>query len=330
MATETGNAGADALSGDGNAGTGEGQGPEDRQGQDAAAGNEGGQGGQPGEGGRPGEGGPGESKSFFDGLEGEHLELVKRKAWDQDPNFGRDQLLEAYRNLESLKGSDVVSKPRLDDAEKRAEWFREHGGALPDAKQYAENIARPKLPEGMQYDEALEGKVYEAAAKAGVPAWAVGELYGVFAEHMGEAFSKAQGDAKEAEAAFQRDALTEWGGQKDQNIQMAGAAAQELVGEILGIKDAEGQGAVFEKLNGALGDFEVVKFFHGLARKMGNDKLETGGGSGFGQSPADARAELERLKGDKDFMAAVTDVSAQGHKDAVARWQRLHQQAAGA
>ena len=121
-------AGADALS----------NGGADDPNKGAGAGNEGGLGGgaDQGAGGQDGGKGAGADegakkpagqqagKGFFDGLEGDLAELVNRKAWGQDPDFGRDQLLEAYANLEKLKGTDVVEKPRLDDAAKRAEWFR--------------------------------------------------------------------------------------------------------------------------------------------------------------------------------------------------------------
>jgi len=86
--------------------------------------------------------------------------------------------------------------------------------------------------------------------------------------------------------------------------------------------------ALWDKLDkaGLTRDPEVINFLGEIGRMAGEDHLVDGSSrAGFAFSPAEARSEINTLKGDKNFMSAYTDSRHPGHKDAVARLNKLYQ-----
>jgi hypothetical protein len=91
-----------------------------------------------------------------------------------------------------------------------------------------------------------------------------------------------------------------------------------------------GSDTLLEKLekSGLANDPEVVRMFI----KLGEGMLEdSAGGSGDGlllQTATQATQEINALKGDKDFQTALNTKNHAGHKAAVEKWLKLHEQAA--
>lgn len=124
--------------------------------------------------------------------------------------------------------------------------------------------------------------------------------------------AEAKATAQAQLAADTKALKTEWGAAFDKNASIVDAVATQL-----GF-DAEKVVALREVLGAAA----TMKMFHSIGTAMGEDKFIGGGGGKFGgaMSPAQAQAEINTLKADKDF---VTRLMA-GNVDAQKKWNDLH------
>jgi hypothetical protein len=69
-----------------------------------------------------------------------------------------------------------------------------------------------------------------------------------------------------------------------------------------------------------------IKALGKIGKLAGEDTLVTGSKQGFDitKTPAEAGAEIRALRGDKEFMARYDDKGHPGHKDAVAKMEKLY------
>lgn len=167
-----------------------------------------------------------------------------------------------------------------------------------------------KGPEGVKLNDDLIGRLRESAVKHGAPKGAFEGLVGDFIQ--------AQLDEAATETKRQDDLaaakLKEWGGKRDEQVAHVNSAMRSL-----GLSSADGQA-----LRGALGADRALDLLAKLGAGMAEDTLLTGGKGRFGVSPAEAQAEIDRLKADPEF---VKKVAIKGSAER-ARWDRLNQAAA--
>lgn len=230
---------------------------------------------------------------------------VQNKGWDNP-----QKAVESYRNLEKLLGADkannAVILPKADS--KPEEW-----GAFYD------RLGRPTGPDGYKIAPPNEGN--DAFAK---------EIAGKFHElgltkTQGEAMSqwfneRFQQGAESAQAmkaqAFQADdgALRqEWGAAYTQNLSTAQQAARALG------MDADS----IQKIADALGHKATMNLFQGIGARMSEDAFVAPGvpqGFKSAMTPAQAKAEIQSLMTDKDFVAKYTG----GNTDARNKMAQLH------
>jgi hypothetical protein len=74
----------------------------------------------------------------------------------------------------------------------------------------------------------------------------------------------------------------------------------------------------------AIGAPRVLKLFHNIATKIGEQALPAAGGAApMAMTPGQARAERLRLEADKDWLKTFTDARDPQHAGAVARRTQL-------
>ena len=229
--------------------------------------------------------------------------FVQNKGW-KDPN----SLVESYRNLEKLNGSqDKLLKLPNDDAD-TAGWdsiyTRLGKPAKPDGYGLkGEKGADPEFA-GWASDAFHKANITEKQAKALIENW-----NGRLASQKQAEGEKMASTVKNDELALRKD----WGMAYEQNVNLARRAARDF-----GIDAKQ-----MDKMSEAMGPANAAKFFHRLALSG----VEPGFVSGNGQAsdamltPAMAKSQINALKADPEFAKKY----AAGNAEAKAKMQRLHQ-----
>lgn len=254
---------------------------------------------------------------WTDGIQDQGLrEWAVNKGYHKSaPHEVAPQILQHYHSLEKLFGADkagnAVILPNWDAAD-------EAGVAAQNA--FFDRIGRPKegkdydlaAPQGVTLDPEIEKWSRDTFHKIGLTAKQATALSKEYqALEAAKAHAEQQADVQRF-AAEDKALKTEWGAAYADKIAKASAAAKAL-----GIK-----GEVIDALQSKAGYSDVMKMFSNIAEKLGEDKLITGDSTGGGagkMTPAEAKAELDRLSRDKEWMAAFMDKSHPNHKAALER-----------
>jgi len=241
------------------------------------------------------------------GLSEDSIAFAKQRGWE-NPH----QLFESYRNLEKLQtgSKDIVALPGVDADEDTMNQFYDRLGRPSDPSQYGFETPENADPELMEWfgNTAHRYGLSEKQAKGLFNEW--NEMTGAKMENL-EHEMKVQGENDI------NNLKKEWGADYDKMVNAGRLAANGLgYGE-------EQLSALEEKM----GTGEMLKLFATLGSKMGEDSFATGNesGSGFGTSPAQAKAQMDELRTDSQFMDAYMS----GDKAAVAKMQKLMEIAHG-
>lgn len=228
--------------------------------------------------------------------------FVQNKGW-KDAN----SLVESYRNLEKLNGSqDKLLKLPSDDADV-AGWdsiyTRLGKPAKPDGYKLAgEKGADPDFA-GWAQDTFHKANLTEKQAKALIEGW------------NGRLATQTQASAEKMASILKDDEMTlrkDWGLAFEQNRNLARRAARDF-----------GVEKQMDAISQAMGPANAAKFFHRLALS-GVEPGFVSGGSGPSDAmltPAMARSQINALKQDREFSKKY----ASGDATARAKMERLHQ-----
>lgn len=237
------------------------------------------------------------------------------KGWAQNKGFKEPtDALNSYRNLEKLMGADkagrtVVLPAKWDDAAEVGAFY--------------EKLGRPKDPGG--YTMPKEGVDADMAKwaqstfhEAGLTPRQAELVIGKWQEMIGGKTAATQ-EAYQARVAQESEALKgEWGAAYNDKLAQAKAAAKSF-----GV-DSE----TVDKLENALGFGGLMKFFAEIGARMGEDKMVSGTTSGSfngAMTPEQARTEIQRLRGDSEFVRRYVA----GDADSRMKMERLHRWAFG-
>ena len=274
----------------------------------------GGEGG--GEGG--GESGGGES-TFAGGLSGElrnHPGLSKFA--------DGDAIGSSYLELEKALSKQGVRVPDEDSGPEHVAEYRKAIG-VPDAVEgyaFQDNV---KVPEGLEWNNEVQGKMLGVMHEAGMTAGQVHAVSQAFLDQQGEIYTQAVTDARSAKNSAEKELRGEWGSAYEQNVEGATTAMKHLFGE------------EFKSVaTTQLADGTMLGNHSGFLRAMaevGKDYSEhklhgMGDRTRHTMSPKDAQMELTKLSGDKDFQRVLFDKLDPGHQAAVDRRQNLYAMAA--
>lgn len=219
-------------------------------------------------------------------------------------------------DTKSMVGANVIKLPGEKATEQELNDFYSKLGRPADATAYTPTV-QPKV------ENLLDKPVLEAMQtqfhKLGL---SEAQGKGILDAYMGILNTGFEASEAQQTATREQGVATlkqEWGPQFDNNVKTAQLALRQLGGdELVAEINASGFG----------NNVAFIKFMHTVGMKLLDDSAVGGeGGGAFGGTPMAAQAELERLKLDNEFQAALNTQAHAGHKAAVDKWLDLHKKA---
>lgn len=198
-------------------------------------------------------------------------------------------VVQAYVHAQKAIGADkiVVPKDGVWDDEARTRL-----GIPKDATGYT--VKRPEnLPRGLDYDEKFEGAAKAVAHKLGLLPSQVQGLVEFYTGYQSEGFTAVQSANHKATEDAASALKTEYGAAYDAKLAQAQRAARYFGGD-----------ALVQVLNstGVGNNPDVIRAFAKIGTLMGEDPLKTGQAAGFNLTPAEARAEANKLMSHEAYM----------------------------
>lgn len=226
---------------------------------------------------------------------------------------GFTALAKSFVNAQKMVGMDKIVRPKPDSPKEVWDAFYEAAGRPQTAADY--KLELPDNLKELKLDDSKLEKWKTLFHESGVPQGAFGKIMTEYLSHAtAEEQAAAQTKQQQEEAAF-NSLRQEYGDSADANFNMAGAFVAQYGGE---------EAQKFFKESGLGNNPTLIKIFVKAAQAVMEDKAA---GEGMGQFMTDktrAQAEIKQLKADKDFQGKLLDRSAVGHKEALVRWQNLH------
>lgn len=218
----------------------------------------------------------------------------------EDPLDATAKLLDMERAAKAkLKASpeSLIRKP--EEGQSLAEW-RKANADLFDIPEGPDGykIEKPEgWPKEAKWDEGLEGAMREVAHKHGADNALVQDITNMFAQNVADRAAEAEAEFAAANTEMRAALEKDWGDQLDARLERAGRGATALAQQAgLGENEILQLSNVLEK---NLGHANVIKIFDAAGAALAEDTLASGGaGSGVGQTPAEARAELAQMQSD--------------------------------
>ena len=223
--------------------------------------------------------------------------------------------LKAYRSAVTLIGRDPESLLPIPKAGDEAGWNQtwQKLGRPDSADKY--NL-KAGIPDGMNVDQDFMknvGGIFHTAGLTADQAQRVAEGYNKLSIARQQ---QAEKDALANVTADKAALVKEWGGGYDRQMTMAAAAVRELnfsQDEVSALQEVLGYKGVMTKMAELGARLSDPNFVSGNS----TDKF-TGT-----MTPAEANAEITRLKMDTGFVASLQDRNHAAHKENKAKWSRL-------
>lgn len=215
-------------------------------------------------------------------------------------------------NAQRLVGAKGVVLPGKEakPEEWDAVWNQLGRPEKPDGYRKVEN-----LPNGVRIDEAQAKRFSQVAHEIGLTDEQHARLLRFEADRVAESAQASEKAALvKAEQAVQH-LRKEWGSAFEQNLGLAREAAKRFGGEEIMADPVLGN------------DPRLIAMLAKAGKAIANDAFIGNGRQSFRLSPAEARAEIDRLMLDKGFVEARTRPTHAGHEAAKARWTELHKAA---
>ncbi len=224
-------------------------------------------------------------------------------------------LAKSFVNAQKMIGTDKIAKPQKTWGDAQwAEFFAAAG--RPESPDKYDFQIQP--PEGVQIDEAKLGETKKYLHSLGLNTKQAGAAIDYYLKSIGSS-QKALSDADlAAKTAATTELKGKWGTNFDNNLQIAQGVVKKF-----------GTPELIEKLTktGIGDDPAFIQLFHQIGAAILDDTAHGAGSGIFVGDSAKAKAEIDSLKTDKEFMGAFLERSHPGHKAAVERWEGLHQKA---
>lgn len=168
---------------------------------------------------------------------------------------------------------------------------------------------KPDMPEGFEFDDAMEREFKTWAHERGLPS-ELFQDFGDFGSKMLIGLQQAQAAAVMKEVEVGQSALKQdWGNDFTKNVEIAQMAARQF-----GLGDD-----VIGKVNAEIGAPATIKLLHALGSKMDGASLITGDGASAATQKDQAQQKLDAMMGNP----ALTDSSHPQHATMVAEQERL-------
>lgn len=217
-----------------------------------------------------------------------------------DPLEAMPRLVDIASNAEKRigKGLDtILDKPAKDQP--YTDWVAKNREALGlPADEAAYQVARPEnWPKDAPWNDASEAKAKSIALKYGIPKEALQELVSLQAQDALQSYEEATALGETAKRELMADLERQYGDQTKSVIQKARLGAQ-AVAEKAGLP-MDAVANLSDTLTDKIGDANAIRFMAAIGDMLGDDTaLGLGKGGGLNTTPAEARAELSRLRSD--------------------------------
>lgn len=218
-------------------------------------------------------------------------------------------------NAEKLaRDRNAVAMPEKGKEKDWAGW-EQLGWVKDKAKYKLDPVDQTKLPPGLLYSQEMEDALIGAAHEARIPLETAKGLRDLLVAQQTKIYDQIRGKGAADIAVTEESLQKDWGVDTARNKELAKRAMQAVA-------VSPGDVGAIEKLMGAPG---VVKTFHKIATLIGEAALPApnSGGSGLPTTVAGLRSEMNRLTGDKDWMAAFNDPRNPRNREVTAQRQRL-------
>lgn len=177
-----------------------------------------------------------------------------------------------------------------------------------------------KLPDGVSIPDSIMDAAKKAFHDAGLSTSQAQKIFGWYFNHINEAAAQNQAQRQQTLDEQINALKDEWGQKYSLKLDAAKAVVKKFGDENFSKwLDETGMGS-----NPAF-----IKMLAGIGETMLDDTSTKGEFRSFMNDAASAKAEIQDLKSNKEFIKALTDERDVGHKSAVARWKRLHDLAYG-
>jgi hypothetical protein len=194
---------------------------------------------------------------------------------------GVADVVTAHMHAEKLVGADKIAVPKDGVWDEAAKIKL---GIPTDVKGY--KIDRPKLPDGLPYDEKFESTALAVAHEAGLSNAQAQKLVEFWAKSQGDAFAGIGQDTEAARASTVGELQKEGGKAYDDRVAFASRAAREFGGEPL---------LAFLNESGAGNSPHLIRAFAKIGEMLREDKISGGRPSGMALTPDQARVEANKL-----------------------------------
>ena len=254
-----------------------------------------------------------DSEFDLDSLPEEHRVPISRRKLE---SFA--QVAESFANLEKMVGVDTVEKPVNG---KLGDWLGQHKAEL-GVPEKAEAYVLPKieLPKGVEIDKEMIGRAQAFAHQNNIPQDLFSTFAGFIVKERLDDIGRLDTQMTAAEQTAQTELKGKWGKEFDDKIELAKLAARSLGYD----------NKFLDKLSNGFGASAMAEHFATIGGMMDDAKLKTGDGGGLPNDAIAAKREIETLKQDTQFQATLSKKTAPGHKEARAKWDRLHEVAGAA
>ena len=225
--------------------------------------------------------------------------LAARGLTEDDPLVAIPKMVKGHRAAEARigKGLDtIIDRPAKDQP--FTDWIAQNREALGLPKDEAGyQVQRPEAwPKGAPWNEASEAKVRAVGVKYGLHPEAVQEIVNIAAQDALQTYQDAAAMGEEAKRTLMADMEKQYGDQTPKVIQKARLGAQ-AVAEKAGLQ-MDAVANLSDMLTDKIGDANAIRFMAAIGDMLGDDTaLGMGKGGTLTTTPAEARAELARLRG---------------------------------
>jgi len=228
----------------------------------------------------------------------ETIGWLQNKGWDKDPVVTAIEASKARREAERFLGTPPEQLLRLPkDPTDEAGWnaVRQRLGAPKEAKEY--DFSTVKFADGTELDQAFTDRMRNALHKAGTPKDAAPGVVKEVVSFM-DAADKAEADARAATQQAERAALQqEWGNNAEFNRLTAMQGARRAVG------NDEKAAQVISAMEQAMGYKATMEFWRKIGSATSEDTFVESGQGGNPVTMNGARARVQELKSDPDWVA---------------------------
>lgn len=230
------------------------------------------------------------------------IQYVENKGWKAPAD-----IIKGYRGVETFVGRDpstLIVAPRADDPAGLRAVLGKLG--LPES---AEKYEFAKPPEGLKPDEGYQKFARDAFHKVGLLGPQVKELTALHNEYVKGVLDQQEKDYNLAVETDKKALLAEWKNGSERMMQAAQSAATAL-----GFTPE-----MIDAMERAVGYAGTWKHFAALGQKLGEPGFKGGDSKPAFTgtlTPAEAKAEWNKMTLDTATMAALRDKSHPGHKAA--------------